>query len=232
MTHPVSGKALRLGVDIGQKRDPTALAVVEVAARQKDIASLSADRSRASRGAGSSDGELHYFVRHLERLPLGTPYPEVARRIAQVWRRVKHRAGLPPSLFVDATGVGAPVVDLLGADPDLAAHLWAVTLTYGNRRTIRAADRRICLGKEKLFRYLVFRFDTRCLHLPATSEAKALAAELRSYEIRVDENGTDRYGAFQSGTHDDLVTALGLAVQEELPAASVRSRAPWPRRLR
>lgn len=34
-----------------------------------------------------------------------------------------------------------------------------------------------------------------------------------SYELRVDDNANDRYGAFRVGTHDDLVTALGLAVQ-------------------
>ncbi len=36
--------------------------------------------------------------------------------------------------------------------------------------------------------------------------------ELLSYEIRVDEQADDRYGAFKVGTHDDMVTALGLAV--------------------
>lgn len=30
---------------------------------------------------------------------------------------------------------------------------------------------------------------------------------------RVSENANDTYGAFKVGTHDDLVTALGLAVQ-------------------
>jgi hypothetical protein len=31
----------------------------------------------------------------------------------------------------------------------------------------------------------------------------------------VSEDGDDRYGAFRVGSHDDLVTALGLAVQLE-----------------
>lgn len=44
--------------------------------------------------------------------------------------------------------------------------------------------------------------------------------ELLDYEIRVDENANDRYGAFRVGTHDDLVTALGLAVNSE-PRVSV-----------
>jgi hypothetical protein len=39
-----------------------------------------------------------------------------------------------------------------------------------------------------------------------------------NFEIRVDEKANDRYGAFRVGTHDDLVTALGLAVQVDYPA--------------
>jgi hypothetical protein len=44
-----------------------------------------------------------------------------------------------------------------------------------------------------------------------------LSEELLDYEIRVDENANDRYGAFRVGTHDDLVTALGLATQADRP---------------
>lgn len=33
------------------------------------------------------------------------------------------------------------------------------------------------------------------------------------YELQVDENGHERLGAFKLRTHDDLVTALGLATQ-------------------
>jgi hypothetical protein len=55
--------------------------------------------------------------------------------------------------------------------------------------------------------------QTGRVHLPGTAEARALARELEAYEIRVTENANDTYGAFKVGTHDDLVTALGLAVQ-------------------
>jgi hypothetical protein len=53
--------------------------------------------------------------------------------------------------------------------------------------------------------------------LPDTSaEARVLADELLEYEIRVEEDANDRYGAFRVGKHEnDLVTALGLAVQTE-----------------
>ncbi len=36
--------------------------------------------------------------------------------------------------------------------------------------------------------------------------------ELQDYEIRVDQDANDKYGAFKVGSHDDLVTALGLSV--------------------
>ena len=45
-----------------------------------------------------------------------------------------------------------------------------------------------------------------------TLDAEAMFQELLDYEIQGDERANDRYGAFKVGTHDDLVTALGLAV--------------------
>jgi hypothetical protein len=49
--------------------------------------------------------------------------------------------------------------------------------------------------------------------LPDTEEARTLAEELMEYEVEVAEDADDRYGAFKVGTRDELVTALGLAVQ-------------------
>jgi hypothetical protein len=57
-----------------------------------------------------------------------------------------------------------------------------------------------------------------------------LTDELLTYELRVDENANDRYGAFKVGTHDDLVTALGLAVQVDRPIGM--ARATWGTRSR
>ena len=42
-----------------------------------------------------------------------------------------------------------------------------------------------------------------------------LAKELLDYQIRVSEDANDKYGAFKVVTHDDLVTALGLAVLDD-----------------
>lgn len=191
---------ITVGVDIGQKRDPTAIAVVDL------------DR----RPVESRRTENHYVVRYLGRLPLGTPYPEVAARVTEVAGRAKRHGGYSPTIYVDATGVGQPIVDLI-SERGFGGQLYAVYFTYGDRRT--QDGRQVILGKAYLVSRLVALLQSQRIHLPDGDEARTLAQELQDYEIRVDENANDRYGAFRVGTHDDLVTALGLAVQTD-PAVS------------
>jgi hypothetical protein len=205
-----------IGVDVGQRADPTAIAVVE----------------RQERGEDD-----HHVVRFLERLPLGTPYPTVAERLEAVVDGVKGKAErrqvetarwtaggqavtlyeerdiIPHvTLYVDATGVGQPVVDLLAV---AGVRPIACYFTHGDRRVRTGHE--VSIGKAWLVSRLQALLQTGRLHLPDTDEARVLARELQDYEIRVDEDANDRYGAFKVGTHDDLVTALGLGVQPGLP---------------
>lgn len=183
--------SVTIGVDVGQKRDPTAIAVAEVDRRQ-----ISRDRT-----------DCHFIIRHLARLPLGTPYPAVAKEVARITARVRDQAGKTPTVFVDATGVGQPVLDLIQAE-GIACRLFGVYFTHGDRCT--EDGRKVILGKAYLVSRLQNLLQSGRLHLPRTAEAQVLASELLNYEIRVDENANNRYGAFRVGTHDDLVTALGL----------------------
>jgi hypothetical protein len=199
-----------IGVDIGQKVDPTAIAVLELEWRD--------GRERV----GQDD---HYVVRYLERLALGAAYPEIAERLAAIVRGVEtkvERIRVPlgagayevredqphVSVFVDATGVGQPVVDLLVAAGTRPVPCY---FTHGDRRTVE--EGRVTIGKAWLVSRLQALAQSGRLHVPKTSEAEAMRRELMDYEIRVDQDANDRYGAFRVGTHDDLVTALGLAVQ-------------------
>lgn len=203
---------ITIGVDIGQKHDPTAICVAEVDRRQVE------DRR-----------ETHCLVRHLERLPLGTRYPRVAERIGYLTARVHEKAGAIPTVYVDATGVGQPVVDLL-LEQVQSGEVVAVFFTHGDRRTetTEGSSQRVSLGKAYLVSRLQALLQTGRLHLPRTREAEVLTEELVTYEIRVDDRANDRYGAFRVGTHDDLVTALGLAVQTNTTAPKRRFGA-WGR---
>jgi hypothetical protein len=195
-----------LGVDIGQRRDPTAIAVAEAEWRTVD-----------------GRREVHFVIRHLNRLPLGTPYPEVGRRLVEITSQVARRSRVCPVTFVDATGVGKPVVDIL-QERAHDTRIVPVYFTHGDRRTKDSGG--VKLGKAFLVSRLQSLLQTGRVHLPRTPEAEVLARELQDYEIRVDENAHDRYGAFRVGSHDDLVTALGLAVQVAPAAATANTSRP------
>jgi hypothetical protein len=64
--------------------------------------------------------------------------------------------------------------------------------------------------------------QTDRISLPDTTEARALADELRNYEVRATQKASLLLGAFRAGTHDDLVTALGLAVLDDQSLGGVR----------
>lgn len=215
-----------VGVDIGQKRDPTAIAVVDGARRQVEPVELVPEQ----RIMYALDGppprmvpktEPHYEVRYLDRLPLGTPYPEVGRRVVEICAGLsgRSREGVDLwCLYVDATGVGQPVVDVLIAE-GIQRHVQLVPVyfTYGDRRLESTeGGHHVTLGKAWLVSRLQVLLQGGRLHLPPDHrEAAALARELADYEIHVDENANEKYGAFKVGAHDDLVTAIGLAVQDE-----------------
>lgn len=85
-------------------------------------------------------------------------------------------------------------------------------ITHGDRRAREAGA--IHLGKAWLVARLQTLLQTDRLHLPRTAVSEDLTRDLLDFEIKVAEDANERYGAFRVGRHDDLVTALGLAVQE------------------
>ena len=166
---------------MGQKRDHAAIAVVE--------------RTE------------FFLVRHLERIPLGTPYPDVAARVREVVQDEKLAGQC--ALAVDGTGVGAPVVDLLRAGR-LGCDLSAVTITGGERESQSGGvwsvpKRDLIAGVQVLLEQGELRIarDLR--------EAGALVRELLDVRITMAGGGRIRLGADGFGEHDDLVIALALA---------------------
>jgi hypothetical protein len=206
-----------IGADIGQKRDPTAIVVASAEQRTTGRKTTWGFWSESLRDRPLPDEyETIYTVRHMERLPLGTAYPKVGERITEIVRNV-HLQALPESrgvnLIVDATGVGRPVVDIIRSHLEQRIDVTAATFTHGDRLDGRLCDQEVSVGKGFLVSRLQVLLQTECLQLPANhAEALAMMEELENYEIKVDENANEKYGAFEVGTHDDLVTALGLAV--------------------
>lgn len=204
VNHDLNTVHLAIGIDLGQRRDPTAIAVLELL-------------DHAPEG---QDARWHYETRHLERLPLGTKYPAVATRVAalqehavqaarqRAMNRTYRDASVYMTTYIDATG-SIPSLDMFR---ERGIDVMPCFFNHGDRRTDTGSQ--VTIGKAWLVSRLQALIQNDRLHIdPANREAAAMTRELMDYDIRVDENGTDRYGAFRTGQHDDLVTALGLAAQ-------------------
>jgi hypothetical protein len=149
-----------------------------------------------------------YEVRYLGRLPLRTPYPEVARNV----RRLLDTPPLQDNweLAVDATGVGAAVTAQLRAEG-----LWfkSVVITGGDEE-VRDGDAYKVPKKDLIARpqVLLQEGNRRLKIAPSLPEAGTLVEELLNYRYKITEAGNDTYGTWREGQHDDLVLALCLAV--------------------
>lgn len=219
-----------VGIDVGQIKDPTTIAVCEVS--QVDTGKI---RYTGNPTLGRHDpkgnwipptGAEHvlrseYTVRHIKRLPLGTSYPDVAIHITGM---------LCSSLFakrdvrvlIDVTGVGRPVYDDLKREIALRPEckhiqLKPISFSHGEKYNRSTGT----LGKAFLVSRLQSLLQGKRVHGPDTPEMKATIEELRVYEIKVSDEGKDTYGA-SIGKHDDLATALGLSCLEDPFSEKVR----------
>ncbi len=187
---PEARKLFFIGLDLGQMHDYSALAVIERNDVELD---------------GGSAVEKHLHLRHLERCPIGTSYPQVVEKVAKLM-------ATPPLdgnciLVIDATGVGRAVVDMFRK-----AYLRpvAVTITAGNKVTRDGTE--FGVPKRDLIGVLEASLQTgRFKVARELPEAKTLMDEMLNFKRKVSLAGRDTYEAWREGTHDDLVLAAALA---------------------
>jgi hypothetical protein len=188
-----------IGVDLGQTRDHTAIAVVErtdIRLRERDWVTWEFLR------------ETRSYLRHLDRVVLGTSYPDVVRIVCDAVADVE-RFG-PCTLVVDATGVGAPVVDLL-REAGLHARVVAVTIT-GADGVSRRPNGDWLVPKRDLVTGLQLMLQQEELRIASGIRAgDVLVKELREMRVKVGVSGHENFEAWRSGAHDDLVLATALA---------------------
>ena len=214
---------MRARRDIGQRRDPTAIAVVEATEREtgRVVHDSQWHDKRGPLGfARCAPAPLcreeikdHFDTRQLGRLPLGTPYDRVAVEIADVVKRLNAR-DVSSTVRLDVTGVGRPVYDLVADHVrGLRCGITAATFVAGDQVQGGWGSTEMRVGKARMVSRLQVLLAERRIMLPAFDrQARVLARELETYEIRVNDNAHLAAGAFSTGAHDDLVTALGLAV--------------------
>jgi len=150
-----------------------------------------------------------YQVQHLERLPLGTPYPaQVEKVYSMMHRKPLDKADV--TLCIDATGIGAAVVDLAKAKGDNPV---AVSI-HGGMEASWTDDRMSARApKADLIGCLTVLAQTRSVTVAkGLPYADALRQELKAYQARINPNTAHvSYGNdARQAPHDDLVLSVAI----------------------
>jgi hypothetical protein len=187
-----AGPIFLAGLDLGQASDFSALVVTEATER---------------------DGDRHYDVRSVQRLPLGTRYPAIVAHAKATVAALRQGDPAPSVyLLVDHTGVGRPVFDMLG---DVGASIMPVGITItGGDAVNRGEDGSLRVPKRDLASSVqVALQDGRLRIARSLPMAAELTKELTGFRVKIGLSGHDSYGAgedWRSAPHDDLVLALAM----------------------
>ncbi|MHB9132905.1 MAG: hypothetical protein ACYDBB_17700 [Armatimonadota bacterium] len=206
-----------VGLDLGKAQDYTAMAIVETLEHS----------TVGAPGAGRPLPLCH--LRHLQRFPLGTPYTELAVHMKALMDRPPLRVVDPldgirsrATLIVDATGVGAPVVELLNRQGLRPIEI----LIHGGAAVRRAGVRQYHLPKRDLIMGLQVAFqERRLLVADGLPEGPIFVQELMNIDYNFTPAGNDVY-VHREGAHDDLVLAVALAHWYAAGRIRLRSGAP------
>jgi hypothetical protein len=197
-TEPPLPPRYTLGLDLGQVKDFTGLVIVKTTPGSHIV-------------EGKPPTDRHDVV-HLHRFSLGTPYPAVVAAVSEL---VKKPELLPtptarPVLAVDATGVGAAVVDLLWEER-MTATMYPVKITGGHEHRWEGAT--AFVPKLELVGVVQAGLQTGRLRVvPGLALAEALKAELLGFQVKISAAANEQFGAWREGVHDDLVLAIAVAL--------------------
>lgn len=181
-----------IGLDLGQQQDYTALAIIE-----RFIEGMRGDK------------QTHLHVRHLERYPLGTLYPDIVEKVKALYALERLRLhGRAPGLVVDSTGVGQAVTDMF---KKAGLEFAPVLITGGDKENKHKGVYRV--PKRNLVGSLQVALQTGRLKVAAGLElAPVLREELQNFKVKVNpKTAHDSYEHWRDSDHDDLVLAAALA---------------------
>ncbi|MGE0821573.1 MAG: hypothetical protein AB7P18_05605 [Candidatus Binatia bacterium] len=175
------------GLDLGQATDYTALTIAEKI------------RDEETR-------EASYHFRHIERMKLGTSYPQVVAHVKDVLDRKPLKG--QTTLALDYTGCGRPVADMFRPAP---FPLYAISIHGGN--TVTRDGLFVSVPKRDLVAVVQVLLQSGRLKIAEQlSHTELLISELQNFRVKIDPvTSHDSYAAWREQAHDDLVLAAALA---------------------
>jgi hypothetical protein len=145
-------------------------------------------------------------VRHLERLPLNTSYPDQVQIIKKRFLALpKLAVGCQNVLLLDATGVGRPVVDLIRAEG-----LQPIAITITGFGDSVAGDYGVRVPKRELVaRVQVILQGGRLQVAKGLPERDTLMQEMQNFRYKLSQAANMTFNA-REGKHDDILLSVSL----------------------
>jgi hypothetical protein len=200
---PVTPKrAFAVGVDLGKSVDSTCVAIVEYGL----IGSNNWIEKRGNSNVLVEKYQEHFDLRELERIPLGTPYPEVVAYCESLMAREPLRSD--GTLVIDDTGAGRPVGDFFENQTNLRPI--RITTTAGELVSYEGRNR-WHVPKAILVATVDGLLSSGELRVAKSlPTAEALREELKNFRRSLSAAGRATFSA-AAGKHDDTISALSLA---------------------
>jgi hypothetical protein len=196
-----------IGMDLGKRRDHTALTVLE-----QQVVNL----GRVDPRTYEPELERRFGVVLVEQVPLGTRYLEVSRYVRAL-RESQVFGGHTVNLSVDATGLGDVVLEQIREAVEKTTYVRGVVFTGGDKAHVE--NRLNYVPKVELVTGLMRMLESGAMGVaPGLPGWERLAGELLTIRRVMGERGAHYVS---EGLHDDLAMSLALAAwgawQDRLP---------------
>jgi len=174
-----------IGLDLGQVHDYTALTIIEK--------------------IYPPDEEYLYHLRHIERFPLHTSYPDVVDKVKEYLKSFQTDDSV--YLVIDSTGVGLGIMDMF-----IKQYLYPVGITITGGSEVNHDGTNYKVPKRDLVTCLQILFQTERLKIAkGLRYVDTLIQELGNFRVKITTKGNDTYEAWREGQHDDLVLSVAMA---------------------
>ena len=190
-------KNIIIGMDIGKKRDYSAIVLLE----------KYQDYGHDAFEGKNEVGKPFYHLTHLEQLPLGTMHTVQVAHVNEIVKLAMEYYEKKPILVIDSSGVGDHHFDSF---MELGVNVYGVTIHGG--QNITYSKRVYNVGKESLKACLEVLMENRRImfaeDLPFRTQ---LIKELMTFSWKQTDTGHFKFEHLKSGDKDDVVMALMVA---------------------
>lgn len=198
-----------IGVDLGKQNDPSAISICRRRMAFGEKTSLPGTDAHIRETAPIIS---RYDLQHLERIPLGTSYPDVVRKVGTLMDHPN--IARQCFLVIDITGVGQAVYDMM-----IEAGMAPVGVTITGGTSVTESKDGYHVPKRDIVAALQIMFQSQQLRYPPPEKIKdpevrqayrQFISELKTFRPKPTKSGVTTFEAWRESDHDDVVLSVGI----------------------